>query len=242
MSDNARFRKGFLLALVVAITAAFVFVIRDFLMTIFVAAIFSGLAHPLYRRLRKAFGGREALASAVTLLIIVLLVGGPLVFVVSIVTSEAVRMTENVTPFVTAADQRADQHQRLSRSHSRHRVACAVPGDAADEGGRSRRQPRQDRRVLAHEHHARHAGADRRLLHDALRDVLLPDQRPPLPRFDAAVPPAARVGTESDAAALRLGHPRHAQGHAPHRHGARHARRHDLRDPRHLRARCSGGC
>jgi predicted PurR-regulated permease PerM len=101
MSEDARFRKGFLLALVVAITAAFVFVIREFLMTIFVAAIFSGLAHPLYRRLRKAFGGREALASAVTLLTIVLLVGGPLVFVVSIVTTEAVRMSDNITPFVT---------------------------------------------------------------------------------------------------------------------------------------------
>ena len=37
MSDDARFRKGFLLALVIAITAAFVFVIKDFLMTIFVA-------------------------------------------------------------------------------------------------------------------------------------------------------------------------------------------------------------
>ena len=48
MSDHARFRKGFLLALVIAITAAFFFVIKDFLMTIFVAAIFSGLAHPLY--------------------------------------------------------------------------------------------------------------------------------------------------------------------------------------------------
>ena len=42
MSEDARFRKGFLLALVVAITATFVFVIRDFLMTIFVAAVFSG--------------------------------------------------------------------------------------------------------------------------------------------------------------------------------------------------------
>ena len=100
MSEDARFRKGFLLALVVAITAAFVFVIKDFLMTIFVAAIFSGLAHPLYWRLQRAFGGRKALASAVTLLIIVLLVGGPFVFVVSIVTSEAVRMTDDVTPFV----------------------------------------------------------------------------------------------------------------------------------------------
>ena len=100
MSDNARFRKGFLLALVVAITAAFVFVIKDFLMTIFVAAIFSGLAHPLYARLRTTFGGRGALASAVTLLIIVLLVGAPFVFIVSIVTGEAVRMSDNVTPFV----------------------------------------------------------------------------------------------------------------------------------------------
>jgi len=100
MSEDARFRKGFLLALVVAITAAFVFVISGFLMTIFVAAIFSGLAHPLYSRLRPAVGGREAIASALTLLMIVLLVGAPFVVVVSIVTTEAVRMTDDVTPFV----------------------------------------------------------------------------------------------------------------------------------------------
>jgi predicted PurR-regulated permease PerM len=100
MSDNARFRKGFLLALVVGVTAALVFVINDFLMTILVAAIFAGLAHPLYRRARTAFGEREALASAVTLLGILLLVGIPLVFVLTIVTNEAVRMTENVTPWV----------------------------------------------------------------------------------------------------------------------------------------------
>lgn len=101
MSDDARFRKGFLLALVVGITAAFVLVIRDFLMTIFVAAVFSGLVHPLYGRLRVAFGGREALASAMTLLVILLLVGGPVVFIVTIVTNEAVRMTDNVAPWLT---------------------------------------------------------------------------------------------------------------------------------------------
>ena len=101
MRDDARFRKQFLLALVVAITAAFLFVIRGFLMTIFVAAIFSGLAHPLYARLHIAFGGRRALASATTLLVAVLLVVGPLVFVISIVTTEAVRMTDDVTPWAT---------------------------------------------------------------------------------------------------------------------------------------------
>jgi predicted PurR-regulated permease PerM len=101
MSEDARFRKGFLLALVVGITALFVFVVRDFLMTIFVAAILSGLTHPLYRWLRKRLWGRDVLASVVTLIVIVLLVGGPLVFIVSIVTSEAIRMTEDVTPWVT---------------------------------------------------------------------------------------------------------------------------------------------
>src|SRR6185295_19826399 len=100
MSGDERFRKGFLLALVTGITAAFVFVISDFLMTIFVSAIFSGLAHPVYRHIRVAFGGREALASVTTLLAILLLVGGPLAFILTIVTNEAVRMTDNVAPWV----------------------------------------------------------------------------------------------------------------------------------------------
>jgi predicted PurR-regulated permease PerM len=100
MSADARFRKGFLLVLVVAITAMFVFVIKDFLMTIFVAGILSGLAHPLYSQLLRAFGGRAGAASAVTLLIIVLLVGGPLAFVVSLVTNEAVRLSDDVAPFI----------------------------------------------------------------------------------------------------------------------------------------------
>jgi predicted PurR-regulated permease PerM len=100
MTNDARFRRGFLLTLVIAITAAFVFVIHDFLMTIFVAAIFSGLAHPVYRSLRNALGDRKVLASVVTVLTILLLVVGPLMVILTVVTTEAVRMTENVTPWV----------------------------------------------------------------------------------------------------------------------------------------------
>jgi predicted PurR-regulated permease PerM len=98
--NDARFRKGFLLALVIAVTGTFVFVIKDFLMTLFVAGIFSGLTHPLYLRLVKALGGRKALAAILTLLIVVLLVGAPLVFVLSIVTNEAISIADNVTPVV----------------------------------------------------------------------------------------------------------------------------------------------
>jgi predicted PurR-regulated permease PerM len=111
MTDNARFRRGFLLALVVGITAAFIFVIKGFLMTIVVAAIFSGVAHPLYRRLLRGFGGRRAAASVVTLLSLVLLVLGPLVFVLTIVAGEAVRLTDNVTPWV---QQMVNEPERLN--------------------------------------------------------------------------------------------------------------------------------
>lgn len=102
MRDDRRFRKGFLLLLVIGITAAFLYVINDFLMTLFVAAIFSGLAYPLYERLNAGLGQRRILAAALTLALIVLLAGGPLVAVISVVTSEAVRMTESVTPWVKA--------------------------------------------------------------------------------------------------------------------------------------------
>jgi predicted PurR-regulated permease PerM len=113
MSDDAPFRRGFLLALVIGISVAFFAIIRDFVMTMFVAAIFSGVAHPLYRQLLAAFGGRKALASAMTLLTLVLVVGGPLVAVVTIVTNEALGMTENVTPWVIIASVDNLMHPRL---------------------------------------------------------------------------------------------------------------------------------
>jgi predicted PurR-regulated permease PerM len=101
MSDAARFRKGFLLALVISITAAFLYVVQGFLMTVFVAAIFSGLTNPLYQRLLTFSGGRKSLASAATLVLLVLVVGGPVLSLITIVTNEAVRLSENVTPWVT---------------------------------------------------------------------------------------------------------------------------------------------
>jgi predicted PurR-regulated permease PerM len=44
-------RKAFLILLVLAISATFVAMIRDFLMTILLAAILAGLAYPLFARL-----------------------------------------------------------------------------------------------------------------------------------------------------------------------------------------------
>ena len=55
--SETRFRQSFLLLLVAAITVAFVAMIRDFLLTILLAAIFTALSYPIYRWLLRWFRG-----------------------------------------------------------------------------------------------------------------------------------------------------------------------------------------
>ena len=59
---ETRFRQAFLLLLVTAISAAFVAMIRAFLLTILLAAIFTGLSYPVYRWVLGRLRGRKALA------------------------------------------------------------------------------------------------------------------------------------------------------------------------------------
>lgn len=95
-----QFRKAFLLVLVVAISAAFVALVRTFLLTILLAAIFSGLAYPVYANLRQLLRGNRPLASAITLLLTLVLVVAPLLFVLGIVVNQAIQVTTGIRPVV----------------------------------------------------------------------------------------------------------------------------------------------
>jgi len=95
-----RFRRLFLLGLVVIISLAFMLLLRSFLMTILLAATFSGLIYPLYTRLTTALGGRRHAASGLTLLIVVLLLVLPLIAVLGVVLNQAMRVTGSITPVV----------------------------------------------------------------------------------------------------------------------------------------------
>lgn len=99
MADG-QFRKAFLLVLVGIVTIAFLAMLRDFLLTILVAAIFSGLAYPVYIRLLPRVRGHRPLASALTLFLMLILVVGPLFGIASIVVNQAVRVTESIRPVV----------------------------------------------------------------------------------------------------------------------------------------------
>jgi predicted PurR-regulated permease PerM len=95
-----RFRKAFLILLVVAISAAFLAMIRMFLLTILLTAIVAGLARPLYLRVQRRLGGNQPLASVATIVLLLVLILLPLSLLAGAVTQQAVRVAGNVTPWI----------------------------------------------------------------------------------------------------------------------------------------------
>jgi predicted PurR-regulated permease PerM len=89
-----------LLGLISLISAIFLAMVRHFLMAILLAGIFSAMARPVYQRLNRLFGHRPPLASAATLVLLVLLVLIPLGGLLGIVTAQAIKVGQSVTPWV----------------------------------------------------------------------------------------------------------------------------------------------
>ena len=92
--------KSVLLLLVLFISALFLSMIRNFLMAIFLAGIFSALAYPMYKRFTLWFGGRRAPASGLTIIIILFVILLPLGGLFGIVTSQAIKVGSNVKPWI----------------------------------------------------------------------------------------------------------------------------------------------
>jgi len=89
-----------ILGLVLVISALFLSMIHQFLMAIFLAGLFSAMVAPLHHRLTDALGGRETLASIVTVFAIILLVLVPLSMLITIVVAQAISVGQAVTPWV----------------------------------------------------------------------------------------------------------------------------------------------
>jgi predicted PurR-regulated permease PerM len=74
--------------------------IRSFLMAIFMAGIFSALAQPIYLCFVGWYRGRRNLASLTTLFLIVIIVILPLGGLMGIITAQAIKVGQSVTPWV----------------------------------------------------------------------------------------------------------------------------------------------
>ncbi|WP_051305412.1 AI-2E family transporter [Desulfogranum mediterraneum] len=92
--------KSVLLVLVLSISLLFLSMIRQFLMPMFMAGLFSAMLSPMHRWLSSRLGERQNLASVLVILGIVLLVLIPFSILVGIVVAQAVSVSESVTPWV----------------------------------------------------------------------------------------------------------------------------------------------
>jgi predicted PurR-regulated permease PerM len=114
-NDIDRFRKIFLLLLVIGISLVFFAMVRSFLLAILVAAIFSGLSNPLYQKLVKLFRGRRSPACVATILVVLAVIVIPFTFFLGIVATEAVQVAQGVAPWVEQQISEPNELDRLLR-------------------------------------------------------------------------------------------------------------------------------
>ena len=92
--------RAVLILVLVFISAMFFWVIKPFLLSIFVAALFAALFTPLYRWFLQRVGERRALASILTLLTVLFFVFVPLFLVFGTVVSQALEVAQTARPWV----------------------------------------------------------------------------------------------------------------------------------------------
>ncbi|MGB3211287.1 MAG: AI-2E family transporter [Desulforhopalus sp.] len=92
--------KMTLLCLVLLISAVFLSMIHQFLMAIFMAGLFSAIVMPAHNLLIEKIGGKETLASILTVLGIVLLILTPLAVLTTLVVTQAIHIGQSITPWV----------------------------------------------------------------------------------------------------------------------------------------------
>ena len=98
--SGRRFRTAFVLLLVLAVSALFVAVAWPFLKPLLLGALVAGLSRPLYRWVTRMVGGRRSLAAALTLLLLILLIAGPISAFVGVVVNQALNVSEQAIPWV----------------------------------------------------------------------------------------------------------------------------------------------
>jgi len=89
--------NGFFLALLLAASIAFVWMVQDFLQPVFWAALLASLFFPVQRRLLAHLGDRAGLSALLVVLLIIVIVILPLFFVGVAVTRESAALYQRVT-------------------------------------------------------------------------------------------------------------------------------------------------
>ena len=100
LNSGENFRKGFVLLMTIAYAIAFLAMLSGFFEALLLAAIFSGLLYPLYLWMRKRFGGRETLASLLTITLALFVIVAPLLGLLGLIAEQAFDVAEDVKPWI----------------------------------------------------------------------------------------------------------------------------------------------
>ncbi len=98
--SGSNFRSAFVIVLVLAISALFLAVAWPFLKALLLGAIFAALCRPIFRWLTKLLGDRRSLAAAITLLILLILIVGPLSAFLGVAVKQALNVSDHAIPWV----------------------------------------------------------------------------------------------------------------------------------------------
>jgi predicted PurR-regulated permease PerM len=93
-----RLRKIVLVFLVSAVTLLFLWMIREFLLALLVAALLAGMLAPAYRKLLSSLRGRKNVAAGLVVGLLVVLVVGPLIGLVALASAQAVELARAADP------------------------------------------------------------------------------------------------------------------------------------------------
>jgi len=98
--DQKLVNRAVLVLVLIAISTLFLGIVKPFLVAVFLAALFAALSNPLYQRILSWFGGREALASITTLILLILFVFVPVGMVAMTTVSQALEISAGAKPWV----------------------------------------------------------------------------------------------------------------------------------------------
>jgi len=98
-------RVAFLLLLAISISTLFFWVIESFVLPVFLAAVLSGMLQPIYRRTLHWTGGRQSLASALTVVLSFVMGVVPLLLLIGLISSQAIQVSKSATDWLEAHEQ-----------------------------------------------------------------------------------------------------------------------------------------
>jgi len=133
--DNTTLKKIIIIALVTAISMAFIVMIRGFIMAIVLAGIFSAMAQPVYRRMEKRLNGSRNLASLFTLLLFFLIILLPLIALMGIVATQAIKISSSVMPWVKQMAERPSSITEWLKTFTLYDYLAAYQGVILQKAG-----------------------------------------------------------------------------------------------------------